>query len=97
MIYTIQINKVGYFWTTMRFPQRQLEIGFRCFEGVQGEMSVSSVISSGAIRNQVQCFEEIQKKTEFKFCDFNQGAERNHRSVIRGSSKETSGFLLNAI
>ena len=58
-----QINKVGYFEKTLRFPWRQLEIGFRCFEEVQRKLGLSFVTSIKVLKEvTVPGFEEVQKK-----------------------------------
>ena len=53
-----------------------------------------NVISSKAVGKLGLVIRGDSKKIGFKFCDFNQGAERSHRSIIRGDSKRTSGFFL---
>ena len=58
-----QINKVGYFVTTLRFPQRQLENRVQCFEEVQRKSGLSFVTSIKVLKEvTVPSFEEVQKK-----------------------------------
>ena len=58
----IQINKVGYLVTILRFPRRQLEIVVQCFEGVQRKLGLSCVISPRCLEITVPGFGEVEKK-----------------------------------